>query len=305
MNRIIDISQESTRLSCYLDNLVIEAQSSRQLIPFLDIAALVISHHQVTLTQQVLASLSGNNIAVIVCDMRHLPSGMMLPLSAHYAQTQIFDMQARLSSPAKKRVWRSLIKAKIKAQARVLLLAYGEDFGLLKMAREVKSGDTTNIEGSAARRYWSSLFGSMFRRDFQANDENSMLNYGYALMRGLVARALCAAGLHPCLGIHHHHRSNPFPLADDFIEPLRPLVDHQVWRWCQKNDLSEGLSQEGKAFLLSEFVDRHEIGGQYRTLFTGMNLMASSFAKVCKGEQANIAIPDQLSGNLKVAITRR
>lgn len=295
MNQIVDISHAAAGLSSHLDNLVIDVDGEKERIPFGDMAALILSSPQVVLTQPALASLSCNNIAVVICGPNHLPCGMVLPLAAHYAQTQVFEKQSRLSLPEKKRVWRSLVKAKIRGQARVLLLVRGDDFGLEKMAREVRSGDRTNVEGQAARRYWSSLFDPGFRRDFAARGENGMLNYGYALMRGLVARALCASGLHPGLGVHHHHRFNPLPLADDFIEPFRPLIDYQVWRWLQDNDGSEDLPREAKAFLLSAFVERNETGGQYRTLFTGLNQMASSFVKVCRGEADDISIPDVLS----------
>ena len=232
-----------------------------------------------------------NNVSLVVCDSRHLPSGMMLPLSVHYVQTQVFEIQSRLSIPAKKRVWKSIVKSKIGGQARVLLQTCGEDFGLLKMKNEVRSGDPTNVEGKAAKRYWTSLFGTSFKRNFDAKDENAMLNYGYALMRGIVARGLCASGLHPSLGIHHHHRANPFALADDFIEPLRPLIDLAVWKWSRENDISLGLTREGKKYLIFEFTDKYNIQGQYKTLFTGVNQMASSFVKVCKGDQLDISIP--------------
>ena len=303
MNRIIDITQESTRLSCYQENLVIEVDGVKNLFPFMDIAALILSNRQVILTQPVLASLASHNIVAIVCDAKHLPCGMLLPLSAHYAQTQVFDIQSRLALPAKKRVWRSLIKAKIKAQGEVLSKTQGDDFGLMGMVHKVKSGDTTNIEGRAARRYWTMLFGPGFKRDWQAKDQNSMLNYGCAIIRGLGARSLCASGLHPCLGVHHHHRSNPFALADDFIEPLRPLVDFQVWRWYRQNeDPGVGLTKEAKSFLLSRFTDRFEIGGQYRTLFSGLNQMASSFVKVCRGESTDIAVPSLPLGYSKSTV---
>lgn len=297
MNRIIDVCQDKARLSCKLDNLLIEAEDETELVPLKDIAALVLSNRHVVLTQPLLSSLSCSNVVVIICDERRIPCGMILPLSSHYAQAQVFEIQSRLSAPSKKRVWRSLVKAKIMAQAKVLTLVRGEDFGLFRLAQEVKSGDTTNVEGRAARKYWVSLFHPSFKRDFQSPDENAFLNYGYALIRGLVARALCSSGLHPCLGVHHHHRSNPFALADDFIEPLRPFVDYQVWFWVSENGSSQGLTREGKAFLLSRFVDRFAIGGQYRTLFSGLNQMASSFVKVCRGEQIDISIPTHISFN--------
>ena len=295
MNRIVDISHAAAGLSSHLDNLVIDAGGEKERIPFGDIAALILSSPQVVLTQPALASLSRNNVAVVICGPNRLPCGMVLPLAAHYAQTQVFDKQSRLSLPAKKRVWRSLVKAKIRGQARVLIQVRGEDFGLERMAREVRSGDRTNVEGQAARRYWSGLFGPGFRRDFAAKGENGMLNYGYALLRGLVARALCASGLHPGLGVHHHHRFNPLPLADDFIEPFRPLVDSRVWRWFQDNEGPEELTGEAKAFLLTAFVERNETGGQYRTLFSGLNQMAASFVKVCRGEADDVSIPEVLS----------
>ena len=154
---------------------------------------------------------------------------MLLPLKNHHTQTQIFAAQAAISAPTKHRLWKKIIQEKVKAQANLLLKIKRKDFGLIDLSKEVLTGDSTHIEAQAARKYWPALFGENFRRDFMAPDQNRHLNYGYAILRGIIARGICCAGLHPSLGLFHHHRENPYALADDLIKPFRPIVNELVW----------------------------------------------------------------------------
>jgi hypothetical protein len=169
----------------------------------------------------------------IVSNEKHLPAAMLLPLSTHSTQTERFARQAAVSLPTRKRAWQQIVQAKLRAQARLLEETTGADQGLHVMAGRVRSGDPDNLEAQAARVYWPALFGKeasgeAFRRDPEGEGINVHLNYGYAVLRAIVARALCASGLHPSLGVHHHNRYDTFCLADDLMEPFRPLVDRVV-----------------------------------------------------------------------------
>ncbi len=156
---------------------------------------------------------------------------MLLPLVTHSLQAERFAAQARLAAPVRKRAWQQIVQAKITAQGRLLKERTHNDHGLDAIAKSVKSGDTANVEARAARIYWGKLFGeTVFRRDADGDGLNACLNYGYAILRAVVARSLCGAGLHPSLGIHHHNRYDAFCLADDLMEPFRPLVDREVAR---------------------------------------------------------------------------
>jgi CRISPR-associated endonuclease Cas1 subtype II len=207
--------------------------TQRQTIPFADIAVLVTSHPQISFTQAVLAGLAAAGGMFIVSNEKHMPAAMLLPLSTHSTQTERFARQAAVSLPTRKRAWQQIVQAKLRVQARLLQETAGADQGLLLMAGKVRSGDPDNLEAQAARIYWQALFGKdapgkSFRRDPKGEGINVHLNYGYAVLRAIVARALCASGLHPSLGVHHHNRYDTFCLADDLMEPFRPLVDRVV-----------------------------------------------------------------------------
>lgn len=183
----------------------------------------------VTCTLPVLDALMRHGAALIVCDGAMHPSGMMLPLAGHFQQTRRMIAQATASLPARKQIWKQIVVAKVRAQAANLVALRGHDGGLGVLAGQVRSGDPKNIEAQAAQRYWPLLFNDpLFRRRFDAPDQNRLLNYGYAVLRAAVGRAIVASGLHPSLGVHHHARENPFCLADDLMEPYRPLIDTEV-----------------------------------------------------------------------------
>lgn len=295
-NRLIDLSEEPAWLKVSLDRLVIERGGGEAVtMPMSDLAALVVSHPQVKYTQAVLAGIAAAGGMFVVCDTKHMPAAMLMPIANHHLQTERFGKQAEASLPVRKQVWRDIIKAKIRAQSKLLEDLYGDDRGLAALVPKVKSGDPSNVEAQASRRYWPALFADkQFRRDPDGGDANAHLNYGYAVLRAIVARAVCAAGLHPSLGIHHHNRYNTFCLADDLMEPLRPLVDGVVVRRVKEKGLPFPLDKESKAALISALTGRVVIQGEERTLFDAMARTAVSLAEVFEGKRRTIEIP-QLS----------
>ena len=235
IKRTIEISAEPAHLAVKLDQLLIRKRGEdprypAASIPCEDIGLVVVDHPAVSYSHAALARLVECGAAVLICGQNHLPAGLLLPLSEHSEIVWRMDDQISASRPLRKRLWQQIVIAKVKAQAANLHPDCPERQKLLALAGEVKSGDPANIEAQAARVYWSAWLapGCPFRRDPDRDDLNALLNYGYSVVRAAVARALVGAGLQPALGIHHANRANPFCLADDLMEPLRPLVDAKV-----------------------------------------------------------------------------
>lgn len=287
--RMIDISDQPAKLNIDTGRLVITTGEGKVFVPIADIAALVVSHRQVTFTQAVLREISLAGGVFVICDEYHLPCGMLLPLQTHHAQTLNFNQQAEIKQPIKKKLWQEIVRAKIKNQASVLKQLTGDDAGLSNIISQVRSGDPTNREALAAKIYWRALFGQAFRRDVNRLDKNRHLNYGYAIIRGIIARGLCAAGLHPSLGIHHHNRNNAFCLADDIMEPFRPIVDMAVYEWL-KNSTDTDFDKEAKNNLLESISGRYNCKGEQRTLFDISSRTAVVLAAVFRGEKGKLEI---------------
>ncbi|MCD6416203.1 MAG: type II CRISPR-associated endonuclease Cas1 [Planctomycetes bacterium] len=294
IERIVDISERPARLSVRHGVLVVEqTDSDPATIPLAEVAALVVSNPRVRYSHAVLSGLAAQGGLFITCDEKHLPVAMLLPLQNHYVQVERFACQAGASRPLKKRLWQQIVRAKIRAQAAVLLELRGHNAGLPALVRRVRSGDPENVEAQAARRYWPALFDDpAFRRRAGAEDHNRHLNYGYAVLRAMVARALCACGLHPSLGLHHHNRYDTFCLADDLMEPFRPLVDRAVARLVDESDADLVMGKETKASLLEALTARLELGGEYRTLFDVVAKTASSLAGVYEGKARKLKLPE-------------
>lgn len=228
-DRVLDFSNTPAFLSVRNEQLVIESKDQPTLtVPVAEIAIVLLSGQAVSLTQPVLAALLAANASVVIGGANHLPAGMLLPTSAHSLSTQRLFEQIEMSEPRRKRLWQSVVIAKIRAQAACLAEHDIDPAPLCALAARVRSGDPDNLEAAAAGRYWPLLMGADFRRRADSPDCNRLLNYGYAILRAAVARSVCGAGLHPSLGIHHRARGNPFCLADDLMEPYRPLVDSEV-----------------------------------------------------------------------------
>lgn len=297
--RIIDLSEEPARLSVNLTRLVIQRQDKDDItIPLDEVGVLIVSHRQVIYSHAVLAGLAQAGGAFVACDERHLPIGLLLPLVGHHTQSERFLQQAEASQPTRKRIWQQLITAKIREQGRLLQELHQNDHGLLEMATRVRSGDPDNLEGMAARRYWSVLFNDpAFRRDPEREGLNALLNYGYAVLRAMTARAICGAGLHPSLGVHHHNRYDAYCLADDLMEPFRPLIDRAAAHSALEHPQTEvQLDKAAKAALISAITrSAFPIDDEARTLFDLLTRVTASLARVFAGERKDILLPDNLT----------
>jgi len=293
-DRILDLSESPARLKVRYDQLIIERENQPEVsVPLNELAALVIAHPQVNLTHAVLSGLMRCCGAVIACDEHHLPVGMMLPIETHVTQTKRMAAQAAASLPTNKRLWQQVVRAKIKAQARLLQELRGFDSGLNELAGQVRSGDPSNLEAQAAQRYWPMLFHDHeFHRRREADDANRLLNYGYAVLRAVVGRAVCAAGLHPSIGIHHHNQYNAFCLADDLMEPFRPLVDRVVVEQVAQRGKDVPVDKESKRALLAMVANRYSSEGESRTLFDLVSRAASSLAQVYAGEADRLMLAE-------------
>ena len=226
MERIVDIATDGRHLSAHRGFLIVsEGREEVGRVPLADVAAVIVHAHGVTWTTNLAVALAERGAVLLLCGANHSPVAVCLPIAGHHAQNGRMRAQWEAGRPLAKQLWRQVVIAKIRWQAAALEAAGGRPEPLLFLARRVRSGDPDNLEAQAARRYWSDLMGTGFRRDRDAGGANAMLNYGYAVMRATCARAVAAAGLHPSVGIHHANRGNPLALADDLIEPFRPLVD--------------------------------------------------------------------------------
>ena len=276
----------------YPEKLKQEAELTR---PIEDIGIIVLDNRQITLTTGLMDALLENNCAVITCDARSMPVGMMLPLSGNTTQSERFRHQINSSLPLRKQLWQQTIQYKIRNQLAVLKqYTNAETKCMQKWANEVKSGDTENMEARAAAYYWKGLFGHIdgFVRDREGVAPNNLLNYGYAILRAVVARSLVASGLLPTLGIHHHNRYNAYCLADDIMEPYRPYIDMLVYDITVQYGIDIELSKDIKAELLSIPTLDVIIDGKRSPLMIGVSQTTASLYKCFKGEIRKIIYPE-------------
>ena len=260
-----------------------------------DIGVVVIDHKQITITSGLMEALLENNCALITCDSRSMPVGLMLPLYGNTTQNERFRHQIDASVPLKKQLWQQTIQCKINNQASVLHDLRDEEVRCMRVwAKDVRSGDAENMEGRAAAYYWKYLFGQHiegFTRDRDGVPPNNLLNYGYAILRATVARALVASGILPTLGIHHHNRYNAYCLADDIMEPYRPYVDKVVFDILSE-DPDTDISTSAKIRLLNIPVVEVNIGGRRSPLMVAVSHTTSSLVKCFRGESRRLAYPE-------------
>lgn len=293
MNRILDIGEMPARLRVENGLLVAGFPDQDSVsIPFEEVAVLIVSHHQVTYTHAVLARLASSGGVYLACDEKHMPVGMLLPLAGNSVQTMRVTAQAEAGLPLKKQAWKFVVQVKLLNQAWALSLQAGHGHGLKEMAGKVRSGDPENVEGRAARKYWQALFpGGWFRRDPGSGSVNGWLNYGYAVVRAVVGRAVCAAGLHPSLGLHHHNQYDAFCLASDLMEPYRPLVDICVSGLAaahgRERELDKDLKREMLEFLNQDFF----VEGKRRGLFSLAAQSAQTLADLFCGQRNRMFLP--------------
>lgn len=277
-----------------LDN-VSEAtkQESRRSIPIEDIGVVILDDARITITQRLLSALLENNCALITCDARKMPTGLMLPLEGNTLQSERFRAQVSVSAPLHKQLWQQTIQSKIENQALLLKARGVEVRNMMSWSKEVRSGDVDNLEGRAAVYYWRNIFPDIkgFTRGREEMPPNNLLNYGYSVLRAVVARALVSSGLMPTFGIHHRNKYNAYCLADDIMEPYRPFVDNLVLDIVKEGNDISNITLDLKAKLLQIPVLDIMINGKRSPLMVGVTQTTASLVKCYSGELRKIVYP--------------
>lgn len=285
--------ENPARLSLKLAQMVVELQDVTRTLPIEDIGVVILDHKQITITHALIDALLANNVAIVTSNDKHLPVGLMLPLDGNTLQSERFRTQVDASEPLKKQMWQQTVIAKILGQAHVLGMQHIEHSNMLKWAKEVRSGDIENMEARAAAFYWRNMFEKdAFIRDPQGLPPNNLLNYGYSIVRAMMARALVGAGLLPTLGIHHHSRYDAYCLADDIMEPYRPFVDMKVLEIWEKGGLASDISSDQKRELLGITTMDVNISGHRSPMMLAIQTTAQSVQKCFSGEARKIIYPD-------------
>lgn len=258
--------------------------------PIEDIGFVVIENPQVSISIPLLNELADNNVSVVFCDKKMMPKTMLITLEGNTTQQESYKYQIDASVPTKKNIWKQLVESKIRNQS-LLLNKVGKNGDVLKpYYMNVKSGDTDNREGAAAREYWGSIFEDGFRREREGLPPNNLLNYGYTILRAAVARALIGSGLYPAFGVFHRNRYNAFPLADDVMEPYRPFVDEIVYHLYYDDGVRE-LDNQSKGKLLRVLFSDVKMGKVTRPLENALSFMTASLLKIYKGETDKLSLP--------------
>lgn len=290
MDRIIDIETDGRHLAALRGFLTIsESRDEIGRIPLDDIAALIVHAHGVSYSNNLLVALAKRNTPLVICGPNHAPVSHLLPISGHHLQGARMRAQWSAPKPLFKQAWRQIIVSKIQMQG-AIAAARGAESGAFEMlARKVRSGDPENIEAQAARRYWPLVMNSEFRRDQNGSGPNGLLNYGYTVLRATVARAIVASGLHPTIGIHHSNRANSLALADDLMEPYRPIVDWTVSRLIARGETE--VSPSTKQSLAEVMGHDVRIGDERSPVSVAVLRLAKSFAQSCEMESVSLALP--------------
>ncbi len=296
IKRTVEISSGPIHLSIKHKQMLLKKNGETNSIPVEDMGLLVLSNPAISYTHQLMYELLENNVAVLFCNRQHMPEGLLLPFEDNQLHQARLQIQAEVKKPLKKRLWQQVVREKISAQSSVLIQKHGKDDGLKLLMKKVKSGDPSNVEARAAKKYWKTLFmDSEFKRNYKLNDINALLNYGYAIIRAAVARSITAAGLHPSMGLHHHNQYNPYCLADDLMEPFRPLVDSVVYdQYLSNQSLEIEISKETKKPLLELLTTNMIVDDMKYPLLESLHIMASSLVGCYTKERQHIAFPKKM-----------
>lgn len=270
--------------------LIIKTESREASIPIEDIGFLVIDNSETYISLPALNLLVDNNASVIICNNKHLPNGMFLNLNSHHIQQEVFKHQINASVPLKKQLWQQTVKEKITNQGLLLEKITGKTNTFTYLTSKVTSGDSTNMEGVAANFYWKDFFDCNFKRERFGDYPNNFLNYGYAILRGATARALSGSGLLNTLGIHHKNKYNAFALADDIMEPFRPIVDETVYGLMQNNHEQE-LNTPIKSELVNILTRTVYFKSEKSPLMVALQKTASSLQQCYTGQRKKIKYP--------------
>ena len=293
LGRIIEVAENQRHLSMLRGFMVVESTGDERKelarIPLDDIGAVIANSHGLSYTNNLLVALAERGAPFVLCGSNHNVVGMLFSVDGNHQQAKRFDAQISATKSIKNRLWADIVKSKLAWQAAVLERIGAPSAPLKSLCDKVKSGDPENIEAQGARRYWTLLFGSTFRRDKEASGINAMLNYGYTVLRATTARAVVAAGLHPTLGLHHSNEGNPMRLIDDLMEPFRPVIDFKVWSLSKKGELviNAGIKRE---MVLTMFVDTQTKEG-ISPLSVCIQNTATSLAQIYLGESKKLNLP--------------
>jgi len=290
VGRVVEIAGDGRHLAIFRGFLVVTEHGEEMgRVAIDEIAAVIANAHGLTYSNNALVELSGRGVPIVLCGANHMPAAIVWPVDSHHVQTGRMNDQVAAGLPLKKRLWARLVRAKILAQGATLAGIGAPSGGFHLLSRKVRSGDPDNVEAEAARRYWPLLFGTAFRRDKEGDGINGMLNYGYAVLRAGIARAVMAAGLHPSFGLMHANRSNPMVLIDDLMEPFRPTVDREVWRLV-KNGTREVDRDAKNALARIMIIDLPTSLGLSPLMICAERLV-QSLARVYAGEAESLDLP--------------
>lgn len=293
VGRVVEIASDGRHLALSRGFLTVSSGGMEVgRVPLDDIHVLLCNAHGLTYSNNLLLELSRRGVATVLCGPDHMPQAWVWPMDGHHVQALRMRHQLQAGEPLKKRLWQSLVRAKIRQQGAVLE-RMGKPAGPFDLlARQVRSGDPDNIEAQAARRYWPLLMGDEFRRDRQAGGTNARLNYGYTVLRSGVARAVAAAGLHPSVGLHHSNRGNAMCLVDDLMEPFRPLVDFLVTRL--RTDGEESITTDTKARLAGVLALDLATARGTTPVATCLERLAASVASIFENRKGELDLPEAL-----------
>lgn len=294
IKRIIDIS-EPAYLHLKNQQLLIDKNGETVgSIPIEDLGVVILENPQIVITQMAIIACQKNNVALVFCDNRHLPYSLLLPVSdANTLHNKILHQQIEMTIPTKKRLWQQIVIQKIQQQSKTLERAGKNIQQLHKLAKKVKSGDPENIEAQAAKKYWNLLFGDNFRRNIDEPGINSLLNYGYSIVRAMIARAIVGSGLHPALGIFHKNQYNGLCLADDLMEPFRPWVDWLVFNHVMKNSNEDiEINQQTKTLFLSLPNDSVQYEKNKMPLMIACHYLLADFKKAFNKSHFKLNYPE-------------
>lgn len=285
---VLEVSRRGSRIGVDTGRLAITNEGETVLVPICELEALVLPERAVSVSAAALAELATANVAVTVCDSRYRPIGMLQPLAAT-SVCDLFRKQVEIREPLRKQLWQGLIRQKIINQAVVLKEAVRDDYGLADLARRVASGDTGNVEATAAQRFWAA-FPGIEKRDREAKDLNVLLNFGYMVIWAMAARSLCGTGLNPNIGLCHHNQYNPFCLASDIMEPFRFLADRAT---LAQRDFDGNLTSERKRQLLLDILNTpFAFKDQRTTLSVALPLSASALKKSIVSGTDQLVLPE-------------
>lgn len=293
IGRIVEVADDKRHLFAQRGFMVVrDTEGERKelgQVPLDDIGAVIANAHGLSYTNNLLVALAERGAPFVLCGANHNPVGMLLPIDGNYEQARRIDAQIAAKRPQIKQLWAAIVRSKLEQQAAVLEAVGAPTAPLLALVKKVKSGDPENLEAQGARRYWGLLFGKDFRRDQGLGGVNSLLNYGYTVLRAATARAVIAAGLHPSIGLYHSNAGNPMRLVDDLIEPFRPVIDMKVWL-LQKNGEQEVTPATKRALVHTLYDDMlTDVGATPVCVCT--QKLAVSLAQIYLGDRERLDLP--------------